>query len=78
MFYFQVLNFRTLTSLDLVRVVEFVTLETNKRYNSNRYLSIIHDENDGCVTISDTKPACDRLDSSKLIEILVVIAFETN
>jgi hypothetical protein len=61
-----------------VRVLEFITLETNKRYYFNRNLSIIHDENEGCVTISDTKPACDRLDSSKMIEIWVVIAFETN
>jgi hypothetical protein len=78
MFQFKVLNFKNSTSLDLHRVVEFVTFETNKPYFSNRYLSIIHDENEGCVTISDTKPACDRLDSSKLIEIWVVIGFETN
>jgi hypothetical protein len=48
------------------------------QYYSNRYLSIVHEENEGCVTISDTKPACDRLDSRKLIEIWVVIAFEKN
>jgi hypothetical protein len=51
--------------------LEIITLETKKRYYTNRYLSIIHDENEGWVTISDTKPACDRLDSSKLIEIWV-------
>jgi hypothetical protein len=58
--------------------METYTLETNKRYNSNRFLSIIHDENEGCGPISDTKPPCERLDSCKLIEIWVVIAFETN
>jgi hypothetical protein len=35
-------------------------------------------EIEGCVSISDSKPACDRLDSSKLFEIWVVITFETN
>jgi hypothetical protein len=59
-------------------ILEFITLETNKRYYSIWYLSIIHDENEGCVTISDTKPACDGLDTSKFFEIWVVIAFETN
>jgi hypothetical protein len=28
--------------------------------------------------MSDSNPACDRLDSSKLYEICVVITFETN
>jgi hypothetical protein len=41
-------------------------------------LFIIHGENEGCVTISGIKPACDRLDTSKLIEIWVVIANEKN
>jgi hypothetical protein len=38
----------------------------------------MYDENKGCVTISVTKPACDRLQSGKLIEIWVVVAFETS
>jgi hypothetical protein len=59
-------------------VLDFITIETNKRYYSNRYLSIIHEENEGCVIISDTEPDCERLGSSKLIEIWVVISFETN
>jgi hypothetical protein len=61
-----------------VRVLAFITLETYKWYYSNRYLSIIYDENEGCVTTSVTKPACDRLQSVKLIKIWVVIAFETS
>jgi hypothetical protein len=56
----------------------FIILETNKQYYSNRYLSIIYDEYEGCYSITVTKPACDRLDSSKLVEIWVVIYFETN
>jgi hypothetical protein len=72
------MNFKSSNNFDLVRVMEFITLETNKRYYSKRYLSIIHEENEGCVTISDTKPACDRPDSSKLFEIWVVISSETN
>jgi hypothetical protein len=48
------------------------------RYYSNRYLTIIHDSNDGCVTVSDNKPAYDRLDSIKLVEIWEVIAFQKN
>jgi hypothetical protein len=78
MFYFKVLNYKSSTSIDLVRVDEFVNFGTNKRYYSNRYLSVIHDENEDYVTISDTKPACDRLELSKLIEMWVVLAFETN
>jgi hypothetical protein len=35
-------------------------------------------EIEGCVSISGTKPACDRLDSGKLFEIWVVITFVTN
>jgi hypothetical protein len=69
MFYFQLLNFKSSTSFDLVKVLGFITLETNKLFLSSKYLSIIYNENEGCVTISDTKPAWDRLFSSMLIEI---------
>jgi hypothetical protein len=57
-------------------ILEFINLETNKLYYSNRYLSTILDKNQGYVTISGTKPACDRLDSSKLIEVWVVIVLK--
>jgi hypothetical protein len=42
------------------------------------YLSLIRDENEGCVTISETKPASDQLDSSELIESWEVIALDKN
>jgi hypothetical protein len=56
--------------------LEIISLETNQQYNSNRYLTIIHDANEGCVTVSDNNPACERLDPVKVIEIWEMNAFE--